>query len=153
MWNVSRDGASTASLGNLCQCPITLTVKSFFLISSRNLPSFSLNPLLLVLPQQGLLKSPLYVLQGRNKISSEPSLFQAEQSQLCQPFLIGEVIQPSDHFCGLLWTASDGACLSIIHIVILTNPTTVKSCADLNGGKDSRFARFGLVNKQITCSI
>jgi len=32
--NVSRDGASTASLGNLFQCFTTLIVKKFFLISS-----------------------------------------------------------------------------------------------------------------------
>ena len=56
-WNVSRDGASTTSLGNLCQCLTTLTVKNFFLISSLHLPSFSLKPFLLVLAQQALLKA------------------------------------------------------------------------------------------------
>jgi len=53
-WNVSRDGASTTSLGNLGQCLTTLTAKKFFLISGLNLPSFSLKPLLLVLPFSGL---------------------------------------------------------------------------------------------------
>jgi len=32
--NISRDGASTTSLGNLFQCLTTLTVKNFFLTSS-----------------------------------------------------------------------------------------------------------------------
>ena len=30
----------------------------------------------------------------------EPSLLQAEESQLSQPALIGEVFHPLDHFCG-----------------------------------------------------
>ncbi|NXR05665.1 DPS1 synthase, partial [Semnornis frantzii] len=36
--NNSREGAATTSLGNLCQCLTTLTVKYSFLISSLNLP-------------------------------------------------------------------------------------------------------------------
>ena len=36
--NVSRDGASTTSLGNLFQCVTTLCVKNFLLISNLNLP-------------------------------------------------------------------------------------------------------------------
>ena len=55
--NVPKDGASTTSLGNLCQGFTTLSIKHFFLISSLNLPSFSLNPLPLVLSQQALVKS------------------------------------------------------------------------------------------------
>jgi len=46
--------------------------------------------------------SPLQLLGGRNEVSPQPSLLQAEQPQLSQPVLIGEVLQPSDHFCGLL---------------------------------------------------
>ena len=34
-------------------------------------------------------------------IRSPLSLLQAEQSQLRQPILIGEVFHPLDHFCGL----------------------------------------------------
>ena len=37
--DVSRDEASTGSLGNIVQCLTTLIVKNFFLISSLNLPS------------------------------------------------------------------------------------------------------------------
>jgi len=47
--NTAREGAATASPGNLGQCLTTLTVKNFFLISHLNLPSFSLKPLPLVL--------------------------------------------------------------------------------------------------------
>ncbi|KAK4829379.1 hypothetical protein QYF61_003719, partial [Mycteria americana] len=40
------------------------------------------------------------VLEGCYKVSLEPSLLQAEPPQLSQPFLTGEVLQPSDNFCG-----------------------------------------------------
>ena len=39
-------------------------------------------------------------MEGCNKFFLEPCLLQAEQPQLSQPFLIGKVFQPSDHFCG-----------------------------------------------------
>ncbi|KAK4832884.1 hypothetical protein QYF61_026434 [Mycteria americana] len=71
--NVARDGALTTSLGNLFQCFTTLIAKNFFLIS---------------------------ILKGCNEVSPEPSLLQAEQPQLSQPFLTGEVFHSSDHFCG-----------------------------------------------------
>ncbi|KAK4827187.1 hypothetical protein QYF61_015149, partial [Mycteria americana] len=96
--NVSRDGASTTSLGNLFQCLTTLTVKNFFLKSSLNLPSLSLKPLLLVLSPQALLK----ILEGCYKVSPKLSLLQAEQPQLSQPVLIGQVLQPFYNFCGPL---------------------------------------------------
>jgi len=48
--NASRDGASTASLGNLFQCVTTLWVKNFLLISNLNLSCLSLKPFPLVLP-------------------------------------------------------------------------------------------------------
>jgi len=51
--------------------------------------------------------SPLQVLERCSKVSLEPSLLQAEQTQLFQSFLLGEVFHPSDHFCGFLWTCSD----------------------------------------------
>ena len=38
-------------------------------------------------------------MEGHNKVSLELSLLQAEQPQLSQPVLIGEVLQPSDNFC------------------------------------------------------
>ena len=47
--NVSRDGAPITRLDNLCQGFTTLTVKTFFLLSSLILHSFNLNPFPLVL--------------------------------------------------------------------------------------------------------
>ena len=74
--NTSREGAATASLGNLCQCFTTLTVKNFFLISNLNLPSFSLKLFPLVLSLHTLWKVPLHpscrplqVLEGCSKVS------------------------------------------------------------------------------------
>ncbi|KAK4816745.1 hypothetical protein QYF61_022297, partial [Mycteria americana] len=46
--------------------------------------------------------TPHCLLNSCNKVSPEPSLLQAEQPQFSQPVLIGEVFQPSDHFCGPL---------------------------------------------------
>ena len=55
--NASRDGAFTASLGNLFQCVATLWVKIFFLISNLNVPCLSLKPFLLVLSLSTLINS------------------------------------------------------------------------------------------------
>ena len=91
-----------------CSCFTALIAKNFFLISSLNLPSFTLKPLPLVLSQQALAQEivpflpivPLGLALEGNKVSLEPSFLQAEQPQLSQPFFTGEVFQPSDHFCG-----------------------------------------------------
>ncbi|XP_074680765.1 repressor of RNA polymerase III transcription MAF1 homolog isoform X1 [Strix aluco] len=80
--NPSREGAATASLGNLCQGLAPLTGKNFCLRSDLNLPSFSLDPFPLVrslptgdeAPPPFL--QPLSVLGGRSKVSPEPSLLQ-----------------------------------------------------------------------------
>ncbi|KAK4825513.1 hypothetical protein QYF61_000026, partial [Mycteria americana] len=88
--NTSREGVSTTFLGNLFQCRTTLTVKNFFLISNLNLPSFSLKLLPLILSLRSLTK----ILEGCYRVSLEPSLLQAKQSQLSQPVLLGEVFQP-----------------------------------------------------------
>ena len=42
----------------------------------------------------------LQVLEGHNEVSPDPSPLQAKQAQFPQPFLTGEVLQPSDHLCG-----------------------------------------------------
>jgi len=57
-FNTAREGAATASLGNLGQGLTILTLKNFFLMSNLNLPSFGLKPLPHVLSLYGLLKSP-----------------------------------------------------------------------------------------------
>ena len=41
------------------------------------------------------------MLKGRSQVFPEPSLLQAEQPQLSQPVLTGEVFYPSDQFCAL----------------------------------------------------
>ena len=44
--------------------------------------------------------SLLHILEVCYKVTPEPSLLQAEQPQLPQAVLVGEVLQPSDHLCG-----------------------------------------------------
>ena len=99
----SKDGKSTTSPSNLFQCLTTLTVKDLFLISNLNLPSLSLKPFPLVLSLQTLLKTvpffpvaPFQILKGCYLITSEPSLLQAEEPQLSQPVLVGEVFHSMD---------------------------------------------------------
>jgi len=46
-----------------------------------------------------LISSP-QLLEGLNEVSPESFLLQAKQAQFPQPFLIGEVLQPSDHLSG-----------------------------------------------------
>jgi len=80
--DTAREGAATASLGNLGQGLTTLMGKNFFLISTLNLPSFSLKllPLVLSVPQlRGspaasacLHPTPLKMPMGRNP--QEPTL-------------------------------------------------------------------------------
>ncbi|KAK4825368.1 hypothetical protein QYF61_027121 [Mycteria americana] len=41
-----------------------------------------------------------HLLKGRNKVCTEPSFLQDEETQLFQPFFIGEAVHPSNHFCG-----------------------------------------------------
>jgi len=43
--NTAREGAATASVGNLCRGLTTLLVKNFFLTSNLYLPSFTLQSL------------------------------------------------------------------------------------------------------------
>jgi len=84
--------------------------KNFLLISNLNLPCLSLRPFPLVLSLSTLINScsPFcFVL-----VSPEPSLFQAKQAQFPQPFLIGEVLQPSDHL--------SGPSLDLLLLVVLT---------------------------------
>jgi len=56
-FSVCRNGASTGSLGNLCHCLNTLTVRNFFLVFHLDLPAFSLKHFSVVMSQQALLKS------------------------------------------------------------------------------------------------
>jgi len=56
--NTAREGAATASLGNLGQGLTTLKGKNFFVISKLNQPSFSLKLLPLVISLHALVRSP-----------------------------------------------------------------------------------------------
>ena len=58
-WNVSRDGTSATSLGNLGQGFTILMVKNSFLLSSLSLPFSSLKPLPLVPSPPALVPAPL----------------------------------------------------------------------------------------------
>jgi len=120
-WNISRDGASTTYLDNLFQCFTTLHVKIFFLLSSLNLHSLSLKLCSLSYHSKPcwkylthILYRPLLVLAGCSKISAQPSVPQAEQPQLFQPSLTGEVLQPLDHLCGPLL-----ASLQQLHVLLV----------------------------------
>jgi len=111
--NTAREGVATASLDNLGQCLTILTVKNFFLLSNLNLSSFSFKPLPLVLSLQAIVRSPSPTLSQTpsgtgscSKVSPQPSLLQAEQPQLSQPFLTAEGFHPSGYCCGLLSTCS-----------------------------------------------
>jgi len=46
------------------------------------------------------LVGPLQVLEGFYKVSLEPSLLTAEKLHFSQPFLTGQMFNPSDRFCG-----------------------------------------------------
>ena len=100
-------------LGQPVQCVTTLWGKNFLLLSNLNLPSHlkTIPPCPTVIhPHKQLVPllfiCSLQVLKGHNEVSPVSSLFQAKQAQLPQPFLLGEVLQPSDHLSGLLWTCS-----------------------------------------------
>ncbi|XP_071594637.1 ubiquitin carboxyl-terminal hydrolase CYLD-like isoform X2 [Heliangelus exortis] len=97
--NTSR--AATTSLGNLLQSLTTLILKNF-LRSSLNLFSFSLNPFPFVLLLNTLMKSPSPAFRDWKAALRflQFCLFQAQQSQLFQPLLVAEVLQPLDHLCG-----------------------------------------------------
>ena len=98
--NSSRDGVFTTSLSSLCQglaeFPPNISTK-FPLSQFRAIPSRPMT----IKPCKNslsflLISTPLSI-EDYNKVALEPSLLQAEQGQLPQPFFIGEVLQLSDH--------------------------------------------------------
>ena len=106
--NASRDGASTAYLGNLFQCVITPWVKNFLLISNVNLPCLCLQPFPLVPSLSTLVNNPspscLYA-PFKYRKDTMRSLRSLLFSKLNKPsslnlFLTGEVLQPSGHLSG-----------------------------------------------------
>jgi len=85
---VPSDGASTTSLGSLCQGFPTLTAMNFFLTSSLKLRSLSLKPLPLVLSQQALLKSCPH-------LSYQPPFCTERPSTLCKRLHSAPVFFPA----------------------------------------------------------
>jgi len=90
-----------------------LMLKNFFLMPSLNLPSqFKViaPSLITTSPAENIFPifpiGLLQVMKGCSKFSPEPSLVQAEQPQLSQPFLIEEVLQPLG---SSLWPSSGPA--------------------------------------------
>jgi len=97
--NASREGTSTTALDNLFQCLTTLIVKNFFLISSLNLPPFSLKPFtgkFKARYRKAAIRSPQGLLFSRLNNSSSLSL---SSQQRCSSLLIV--------FVTLLWTHSN----------------------------------------------
>ena len=105
LWSLSKDGDSTASLGNLCQCLVTPIVKNCFLMFRGKPPCFSLCPLPLVLSLRTtkkslapsslhppfrylyqLVRSPLSFLVSR--LNSPSSLSLASHVRCSTPFII-----------------------------------------------------------------
>ena len=90
--NACRDGASTASLGNLFQCVTTLFVKNFLLISNLNLPCLNFKPFPLVLSQLFPLLFMLCYLGICEFFSPWRPMSLEEQSSLLTPQAVMEVI-------------------------------------------------------------
>ena len=105
--NASREGASTAYLGNLFQGLTTLIVNNFFQISTLvRFKAISPCPVA-TRPYKMFLTSfhvgpPFQVPEEHYKVSPEPSLLHAEEDQFSHLVHIGEVPKPSDHLHGPL---------------------------------------------------
>jgi len=106
--NISEERDSASSLGNLCQCSGSLPVKIVFDDVQREPSVFQFVPIASgpVTAHRG--KEPgsvffapsLQVFVQIKKIPPEPSLPQAEQSQLSQPLLTEEMLQSLNHLHG-----------------------------------------------------
>jgi len=87
-FSVSRDGASTTSLGSLSQC-FTMLRKDFLpdiypnfpFFSFKDIPPCSITIRLCKMSVTFLLVSSIQVVEGCNEVSPEPSLLQAKQAQ------------------------------------------------------------------------
>ena len=103
--------------GQPVQCFAAFTVKKNFLVSILNLSSLSLKPFSLVLSQRAPAKetvpifliAPLSILTGHYEISPEPSLLQAEQSQLPKGAIFSTWRNSVPHLCFRYTSMSDAA--------------------------------------------
>ena len=99
--------ASPIALGNLFQRVTNLAEKDFPYIQHKSIliyiETIFPHPIRTDLTKESvssLSVASLQILKGCYQMSLKPSLLQAEQPQLSQPVLIGEVFQTLDHFCG-----------------------------------------------------
>ena len=107
--NISIEGDST-TLGNLFQCSITLTIKKFFLTLVWNFQCSSFRPftpcpIAAYHQEPALIHLPhtsLQIFINIYQIPSQSSFPQAERSQVTQLFLIWEIFQALNDFCGPL---------------------------------------------------
>ena len=102
---VARDRDSTTSPANLFQYVTTPIVRlllyiqpksTLFKFETISLCSITIDPAKASV--SFFPASPLQILKGFYQVFLEPSLLQAEEPQLSQPILIGEVFHPLDHF-------------------------------------------------------
>lgn len=91
-----RGRDTAASFGKLCLYSVICTVR-YFLTFRGNLLHFSICPLLLLLSLAASFQVFVFIYIYTDEMPSEPSLLQAEPSQLSQPFLTGEVLQSPHH--------------------------------------------------------
>lgn len=93
------------SLDSISQYLTTFIMKNFSFISNLNWPSFSFKPFHLVLCCSKMLLSIFLIsshyVYWKAAVFLQPFLLCVEQPQLSQPFSVGEVLQPSDHFHSL----------------------------------------------------
>jgi len=109
--NSAREGAATTSLGNMCQCLTTLTVKNFFLSISSKATLFQFKAITpCPVPTGPCKKSLSSFLAGPIRYwkaalrSLWSSLFSGLKSPNSQPFLVGRCSSPR-----IIFVASSGA--------------------------------------------
>lgn len=108
IFSSSKDGASTASLGNLFHCLTTFIVKNALLISNVNLllclirfisnPNLSLHALVKRLTLYLFYKPSLSI--ESLQLGLPRASLESKQPPLSQPLFIGEMLQPPDNPCG-----------------------------------------------------
>lgn len=123
------EGDSTATLGNLFQCSVTITVKKFLLLQTELLcvsvcACFFL-PLQCVPLRTLILAPPSWLSPFRYTVMRFPkSLLQAVQAQVPQYFLLAEMLQSFNCF-SCRWLDS----LQYVHASCTGKPRTVHSTA------------------------
>ena len=136
-------------------CDSAFTVKNCFLMFRRNLPCFSLWPLPLVLSlgitKNSLALSSLHLhfryLYTWMRFTLEPSLLQAKQSLISQPFLIGEMLQFLIIFMAAHWTLSSSS-ISVFYWRAQNWPQYSR-CGLTNAEQRGRITSLGLLGNTL----